>query len=110
MATYHRFECAYSFLPQKGEEWHRRKTPHQGWGVSDYDLPFTRNNIATHFFMMMYLRALPKVCPSSRNSKEAAVGVDPGNCQGNTPSVIRVRRGSLSRTLGIHTRNNLFSS
>lgn len=31
---------------------------------------------------MMYLKALPKVCPSSRNSKEAAVGVDPGSCRG----------------------------
>lgn len=35
---------------------------------------------ATHFFMMMYLRALPRVWPSSRNSKEAAVGVEPGSC------------------------------
>lgn len=29
--------------------------------------------------MMMYLRALPRVWPSSRNSKEAAVGVEPGS-------------------------------
>lgn len=35
----------------------------------------------THFFMIIYLKALPKVCPSSRNSKEAAVGVDPGSCR-----------------------------
>lgn len=29
--------------------------------------------------MMMYLSALPRVWPSSRNSKEAAVGVEPGS-------------------------------
>lgn len=34
--------------------------------------------------MMMYLKALPNVWPSSRNSKEAAVGVDPGNYKRET--------------------------
>ena len=33
----------------------------------------------THFFMMMYLRAFPRVWLSLRNSKEAAVGVEPGS-------------------------------
>lgn len=35
----------------------------------------------THFFMMMYLSALPRVCPSSRNSNDAAVSVEPGSCK-----------------------------
>ena len=34
----------------------------------------------THFFIMTYLRALPRVWPSLRNSKDAAVGVEPGSC------------------------------
>ena len=33
----------------------------------------------THFFMMMYLREFPRVWLSLRNSKEAAVGVEPGS-------------------------------
>lgn len=35
---------------------------------------------ATYFFMMMYRKALPRVWFSSRNSKEAAVAVEPGSC------------------------------
>lgn len=35
---------------------------------------------STHFFMMIYLRALPRVWPSFKNSNEAAVGVEPGSC------------------------------
>jgi len=33
-----------------------------------------------NFFMMMNLKAFPRVWPSSRNSKEAAVNVEPGSC------------------------------
>lgn len=57
--------------------------------------------------MMMYLRALPRVWPSSRNSKEAAVGVEPGSCACHV-------RNSASPTCDsgavAHTRNNLVSS
>ena len=33
----------------------------------------------TYFFMIMYLRAFPRVWVSLRNSNEAAVGVEPGS-------------------------------
>ena len=33
----------------------------------------------THFFMMMYRSAFPRVWPSSANSNDAAVAVDPGS-------------------------------
>ena len=35
--------------------------------------------VASHFFMIMYLKALPIVCPSSMNSNEAAVSDEPGS-------------------------------
>ena len=34
----------------------------------------------THFFIIIYLRALPNVWSSFKNSKLAADSVDPGNC------------------------------
>jgi hypothetical protein len=44
----------------------------------------------TYFFMMMYLNALPMVWPSSINSNDAAVSVDPGSyiCSSKHPSYI----------------------
>lgn len=33
----------------------------------------------THFFIMMYRKALPRVWPSSANSNEAAVAVEPAS-------------------------------
>lgn len=34
----------------------------------------------SYFFMMMNLNAFPSVWPSSMNSNEAAVSVEPGSC------------------------------
>jgi len=49
--------------------------------VVSTDIHKCGNGCQTHFFIMTYLRAFPKVWPSSRNSNEAAVSVDPGSCE-----------------------------
>jgi hypothetical protein len=36
-------------------------------------------NLETNFFIMTYLKALPRVWPSLMNSNEAAVSVEPGS-------------------------------
>lgn len=61
-----------------------RKTQRQGCEMGQqnahvmWDLSLEHE---TYFFMMMYLSAFPIVWPSSRNSNEAAVSVEPGSWQ-----------------------------
>lgn len=60
---------------------------------------------------MMNLRALPKVCPSSRNSNDAAVGVDPGSYDTKCVSHLLFGHELFAMERETHpTRNNLFST
>ena len=55
---------------------------------------------STHFFMIMYLRALPRVWSSDSNSKDAAVSVAPG-------SYIQIERSAVLDPVAISADSRL---